>query len=124
MPNYDLQFKTQTGTVECGRVLVSMAGGSVSINFRPQGQGGNGVAIPNATYTAAGGGTATSPSPGDLLNLAGYQVTVGATQCRFNGNAVFQNAQGSQRKGYYRANKLTEDQGDWDAADSGGPLKP
>ena len=71
MPTYDLQYKTQTGTVDCGRVLVSMAGGSVSINYKPQGQGGNGVAIPNATYTAAGGGTATSPNPGDLLNLEG-----------------------------------------------------
>ena len=119
MPRYDLQFTAATGTVECGNVIVSMAGGSVSINFRPQGQGGNGAAIPNATYTAAGGGTAASPNPGDLLNLAGYQVTVGTTQCQFNGNAVFQNAQGSQRKGYYRAAKLTDEQGDWDAADGG-----
>ena len=124
MPTYDLQFKTQTGTlVECGRVLVSMAGESVSINYKPQGQGGNGVAIPNATYTAAGHGTATSPNPGDLLNLAGYQVTVGGTQYQFNGNGVFQNAQGSQRKGYYRASKLTEEQGDWDAADGGSGLE-
>ena len=121
MPTYDLQYETANGKVDCGKVIVSMAGGSVSINYLPEGEGGNGVAIPNATYTAAGGGTATSPNPGDLLNLAGYKVAVGATQCQFNGNGVFQNAQGSQQpKGYYRADALSGDQGDWDASDGGG----
>lgn len=118
MPTYDLQYETANGKVDCGNVLVSMSGGSVSINYRPQGQGGNGVAIPNATYTAAGNGTATNPNPGDLLNLAGYQVTVGTTRCQFDGNGVFRNAQGSQKKGYYRA-ALAGDQGDWDASDGG-----
>ena len=120
MPRYDLQYKTATGTVDCGNVIVSMAGGSVSINYLAQGQSGNGVAIPNATYTAAGGGTATSPDPGDILNLAGYQVSVGGTQYQFSGNGVYQNAQGVQPKGYYHSAGIGGGAGDWDASDSGG----
>jgi hypothetical protein len=119
MPTYDLQYETANGKVDCGKVLISTAGESVSINYLAKGKSGNGVAIPNATYTDAGGGTATSPNPGDLLNLAGYRVTVGTTQCQFDGDGVFQNAQGSQKKGYYRA-ELAGDQGDWDASDGGG----
>ena len=123
MPRYDLQYETDNGKVDCGNVIVSMAGGSVSINYLAQGKGGNGVAIPNATYTDAGGGTATDPKPGDMLNLAGYEVTVGATQYQFKGKGVFQDARGSEKKGYYHRGP-SDDQGDWDASDGGGPVKP
>ena len=121
MPRYDLQYETGNGTVDCGDVIVSMSGGSVSINYLAQGKGGNGVAIPNATYKDAGGGTANNPNPGDILNLAGYEVTVDAKQYQFKGNGVFKNAQGSQKKGYYRRGP-SDDQGDWDAADGGSGL--
>lgn len=125
MPRYDLQYETENNRkVDCGEVIVSMSGGSVSINHLAKGKGGTGVAIPNATYTPAGGGTATSPNPGDLLNLAGYQVSEGGTQCQFKGSGVFQNAQGPQPKGYYCGAGISGGEGDWDASDGGGPENP
>ena len=119
MPKYDLQYRTKNGIQDCGYVIVSMENGSVSINYLAQGRGGNGVAIPKATYTPAGGGTAMSPNPGDLLNLAEYKVSVGGEEYQFDGDGVFRNAQGAQNKGYYRGAGITGGEGDWDASDGG-----
>jgi hypothetical protein len=69
-------------------------------------------------YTSAGGGTAVNPAPGDTLNLNSYQVTVNNTNYSFNGAGIFQNAVGSERKGYYHES-LGGNPGDWDAADTG-----
>jgi hypothetical protein len=119
MPRYDLQAGTSGSPVGCGNVIVSMSGGVTSINYRPQGQNGNGTAIPGAAYNAAGGGTATSPNPGDTLNLNNYQVTIGTTTYTFGGTATFQDRNGNTPKGYYHLASLTGQVGDWDCADDG-----
>jgi len=123
MPSYDLQGGNADGTkTDCGNIIVSMAGGNPNIAYRAQGQSGNGTTIPGATYTSnpnGNGGTATNPNPGDILFLNNYSVTIGTTTYNFQGNAIFQDRDGSTPKGYYRAVSLTAQVGDWDCADDG-----
>ena len=121
MPSYDLQHATATGgTTDCGNVVVSMSGGSPSINYLAQGQTGNGAPITGATYSNAGGGTAMHPKAGDTLNLNGFQATGDdGNLYTFSNAAVFRAPGNGQGGGYFTAPGVAGSLDDWDASDQG-----
>ena len=107
--------------MDCGNLLVSNANNQTTISYLAQGQSGNGVSIPGATYTAkpGGGGTALNPAAGDTINLNDYQVTTGGTLYTFSGSATYRAPGNGQGGGYFKAAGITGALDDWDAADQG-----
>jgi hypothetical protein len=128
MPSYDLQHATATGgTTDCGNIVVSNTGGSPSINYRAQGQTGNGTTINSAVYTAKAGGNGTvmNPAAGDTLNLGGFQATGNdGTLYTFSTTATYRDPGNGSGGGYFTAPGLTGAIDDWDAADQGPDPKP
>jgi hypothetical protein len=126
MPSYDLQHATASGgTTDCGNVVVSMSGGNPPtpvINYRAQGQTGNGTKINTASYTpkAGGNGTAMNPAAGDTLNLGGFQATgADGNLYTFDNTATYRDPGNSQGGGYFTMPGVTGGADDWDAADQG-----
>jgi hypothetical protein len=123
MPSYDLQHATASGgTTDCGNVVVSMAGGSPSINYLSQGQSGNGTQITTARYTAkaGGGGTAMNPAAGDTLTLGGFQARGDdGNLYTFNTIATYRDPGGGLQGGYFTMPGVTGGIDDWDAASPG-----
>ena len=126
MPRYDLQHTTATGTAtKCGSVVISNAGGSISINFvRCHGANVNatGVSIGTAAYSPAGGGTALNPNAGDTLTLGGFQASGDDGNIyTFSLVATYRQPGNGSAGGYFTSPGIAGALDDWDAADTTGP---
>jgi hypothetical protein len=121
MPGYDLQAGTASGqSVDCGQIIVT---GSGTVKHVNQGQSGGGDPVVGGSYSPAGGGSASNPQPGDTLYLNNLSAQGSdGNWYNFPGTATFQDANGSQKKGYYHSASLEGQVGDWDCEDDGSGL--
>ncbi|HEV8396127.1 MAG TPA: hypothetical protein VGQ37_17725 [Vicinamibacterales bacterium] len=122
MPTYKLQHGQATGShkAQCGSITISQANNQTTVMANPPG-GGQPVDITSLVVFTKGqgsNGTLFDPSPGDMINLGTYQVTV---TFPFGTDATYR-AAGNGPAGFFTAGASpTGAADDWDAAVPGTP---